>query len=279
MSRKPSAPESRALAASRHDAILARLGQDGSVSVEAMADRFGVSRETIRRDLKALAEQGRLAIVHGGATRRADEPVLAIRERDNPAGKAAIGRVAAGLVEDGMVVVLDSGATTLAVANALAGRDPLFSRPMPKGLTICTNSLQVGLLLCRVAGVRVHFLGGEIEGADEAAFGTEALTALARFRADLAFVGAGGISPSGEITDFAPLPTELRTHMLAAAEQGYVVADSTKFGRLTPIRLAPIPAGDRSHRRCRAPAPSPGRPDPTRPRPDRRALMWFFVAF
>ncbi|MBY0260670.1 DeoR/GlpR family DNA-binding transcription regulator [Methylobacterium sp.] len=243
MTRKPPAWENRALAAARHDAILARLGQDGSVSVEAMADRFGVSRETIRRDLKALAERGRLAIVHGGATRCADEPVLAIRERDNPAGKAAIGRVAAGVVEDGMVVLLDSGATTLAVANALAGHDPLFTRPVPKGLTICTNSLPVGLVLCRLAGVRVHILGGEVEGADEAAFGIEALAALARFRADLAFVGAGGIAPSGEITDFAPFPTELRIRMLAAAERGYVVADRTKFGRMTPIRLTPIPAG------------------------------------
>ncbi|KQO61167.1 hypothetical protein ASF22_22325 [Methylobacterium sp. Leaf87] len=243
MSGKPPAPETRTLAASRHDEILARLGQDGSVSVEGMADRFGVSRETIRRDLKALAERGRLAIVHGGAMRRSDEPVLAIRERDNPAGKAAIGRVAAGLVEDGMVVVLDSGATTLAVANALAGRDPLFARPVPKGLTICTNSLPVGLLLCRVAGMRVHFLGGEIEGADEAAFGTDALAALARFRADLAFVGAGGISMAGDITDFAPMPTELRIRMLASGERGFVVADKTKFGRLTPIRLAPVPEG------------------------------------
>ncbi|KQP62180.1 DeoR/GlpR family DNA-binding transcription regulator [Methylobacterium sp. Leaf112] len=243
MSPKRSTPETRTLAASRQDEILARLGRDGSVSVEGMADRFGVSRETIRRDLKALAERGQLAIVHGGATRRSDEPVLAIRERDNPTGKAAIGRVAAGLVEDGMVVVLDSGATTLAVANALAGRDPLFARPAPKGLTVCTNSLPIGLLLCRVAGVRVHFLGGEIEGADEAAFGTDALAALMRFRADVAFVGAGGISPDGEITDFAPLPTELRVRMLAAAERGYVVADSTKFGRLTPLRLAPIPLG------------------------------------
>ncbi|GJE58714.1 DeoR/GlpR family DNA-binding transcription regulator [Methylobacterium trifolii] len=236
-------PEPRALAARRQDEILARLGRDGSISVEAMAARFAVSRETIRRDLKVLAERGRLAIVHGGATRRADEPALALRERDNPNGKAAIGRAAARLVEDGMVVVLDSGSTTLAVASALAGIDPQFDRPVPKGLTVCTNSLPAGLLLCRIAGIRVHLLGGEIERSDEAAFGTEAIAALARFRADIAFVGAGGISADGEITDFAPIPTELRIRMLATAARGYVVADRTKFGRLTPIRLAPIPPG------------------------------------
>jgi DeoR/GlpR family transcriptional regulator of sugar metabolism len=235
--------EPRTLAARRQDEILARLGTEGSVSVEAMAARFSVSRETIRRDLKHLAERGRLAIVHGGATRRADEPALAVRARDNPEGKAAIGRAAARLVEDGMVVVLDSGATTLAVAHALAGLDPVLDAVPRTGVTVCTNSLPVGLVLCRVPGLRVHILGGAVEASDEAAFGSEAVAALARFRVDLAFVGAGGIAPDGEITDFAPLPTELRIAMLASAARGYVVADRTKFGRLTPIRLAPIPAG------------------------------------
>ena len=84
----------------------------------------------------------------------------------------------------------------------------------------------------------VRPFGGEVERSDEAAFGTEAIAALARFRADLAFVGAGGISMAGDITDFAPIPTELRIRMLDSAERGYVVADRTKFGRLTPIRLA-----------------------------------------
>ncbi len=97
----------------------------------------------------------------------------------------------------------------------------------------------------RVPGIRLHMLGGEVNGSDEAAFGTEAFAALARFRADLAFIGVGGVSPSGDLTDFAVLPTELRAAMLGAAERGYVVVDRTKFGRLTPIRLQPIPAGTR----------------------------------
>lgn len=234
----------RAIAARRHGEILRRLAEDGHISVEEMAVRFAVSRETIRRDLKALAGRGQLAIVHGGATRRADEPVLAVRQEDNPAGKAAIGRRAAGLVEDGMVVLLDSGSTTLAVARALAGADPAArERPAWRGLTVCTNSLSIGLVLCRVPGVRLHLLGGEVNGADEAAFGTEGIAALARFRADLAFIGVGGISESGDLTDFAVLPTELRVAMLTSAERGFVVVDRTKYGRLTPIRLRPVPPG------------------------------------
>ncbi|RVU14962.1 DeoR/GlpR family DNA-binding transcription regulator [Methylobacterium oryzihabitans] len=236
-----SAPSARAIAARRHGEILRRLAEDGHISVEEMAARFSVSRETIRRDLKALAGRGQLAIVHGGATRRADEPALAVRREDNPAGKAAIGRAAAGLVEDGMVVLLDSGSTTLAVAQALAAPD----RAPWQGLTVCTNSLSIGLVLCRVPGIRLHLLGGEVNGADEAAFGTEGIAALARFRADLAFIGVGGVSDSGDLTDFAVLPTQLRAAMLGAAARGFVVVDRTKFGRLTPIRLHPVPAGTR----------------------------------
>ncbi|MGV7033152.1 DeoR/GlpR family DNA-binding transcription regulator [Methylobacterium symbioticum] len=231
------ASSARAIAARRHGEILKRLAADGHISVEEMAARFAVSRETIRRDLKALAGRGQLAIVHGGATRRSEEPALAVRQGDNPEGKAAIGRAAAALVEDGMVLLLDSGSTTLAVAQALSGP----GRPAWRGLTVCTNSLSIGLVLCRVPGIRLHLLGGEVNGADEAAFGSEGIAALSRFRADLAFIGVGGISESGDLTDFAVLPTELRAAMLGAAERGFVVVDRTKFGRLTPIRLHPIP--------------------------------------
>jgi DeoR/GlpR family transcriptional regulator of sugar metabolism len=229
----------RAIAPRRHGEILKQLAADGAISVEEMAVRFSVSRETIRRDLKTLAGRGQLAIVHGGATRRADEPTLAVREEDNPYGKAAIGRRAAGLVEDGMVVLLDSGSTTMAVAQVLAAPD---LGPW-KGLTVCTNSLSIGLVLCRVPGIRLHLFGGEVTGSDEAAFGPDGFAALARFRADLAFIGVGGVSPAGDLTDFAVSPAEFRSAMLCAADRGYIVVDQTKFGRLTPIRLRPVPAG------------------------------------
>jgi DeoR family glycerol-3-phosphate regulon repressor len=219
----------RPIAARRHDEIMRRLSQAGTVSVEELAKAFGVSRETIRRDLKALADRGRLDVVHGGAARReAIEPALDLRVRQNADGKAAIGRAAARLVEDGMVVLLDSGTTTLAVARALLAR---------KNLTVCTNSLAIAQLLCRVAGTRVHLLGGEIDPTDEAAVGIDVIEAIGRFRVDLAFVGVGGVSPSGEITDYTRPAAEQRARMILAASSAYLVADRVKFGRLTPIRI------------------------------------------
>lgn len=219
----------RPLAARRHDEILRRLAANGSVGITELAGFFEVSRETIRRDLKVLADRGQLDIVHGGAARfEANEPALSERAQENARGKAAIGKAAAGLVEDGMVVFLDSGTTTLAVAHALSAR---------KNLTICTASLTIALHMCHLPSVRVHMLGGEIDPAEEAAVGLDALEAIGRFRGDLAFLGGGALSPDGEVTDFTRAGAEQRSRMISMAGRAYFVVDSTKFGKLTPLRI------------------------------------------
>ncbi|MDJ1160067.1 DeoR/GlpR family DNA-binding transcription regulator [Chelatococcus sp. SYSU_G07232] len=219
----------RPLAPRRHDEILKRLAADGSVGVSELAEFFGVSRETIRRDLKQLADRGRLDIVHGGAARRESlEPALDQRASENAEGKAAIGRAAAALVEDGMVLLFDSGTTTLAVAHALGGH---------RNLTICTGSLAIAQLACRMPDTRVHLLGGEVDPNEEATVGVDTLEAIGRFRVDLAFVGGGGLSPDGEVTDYTRAGAEQRSRMIAAAGRAYFVVDRSKFGLLTPLRI------------------------------------------
>jgi DeoR family transcriptional regulator, glycerol-3-phosphate regulon repressor len=230
----PAAQLNRRLAVGRIDYILQSLDMTGSVSVADMSSILGVSRETIRRDLKALAEQGRLNLVHGGAAKRAiaDEPSLATREAANAAGKAAIGAAAARLVANGMVVLIDSGSTTLSLAAALANHSDL---------TVITNSLPIALLLCRAPGVKVITLGGDIQPNDEAAFGIETMAALAHYRVDLVFLGVGGISPEGEFTDYTRLAAEQRHLMMKSGKEVYVLADHSKFDHGTPVRIAPVP--------------------------------------
>ncbi|MEO5756946.1 MAG: DeoR/GlpR family DNA-binding transcription regulator, partial [Mesorhizobium sp.] len=187
------------------------------------------SRETIRRDLKLLSDQGQLGIVHGGAARfESSEPAMSLRSQENAEGKAAIGKAAAGLVKDGMVVFLDSGTTTLAAAQAMAGL---------RDLTICTASLKIALHMCHMPGMRVHMLGGEIDPGEEAASGIDTLEAMARFRVDIAFLGGGALSPDGEVTDFTRAGAELRGRMITIASSAYFVLDSGKFGKLTPLRI------------------------------------------
>lgn len=218
----------RPLAVRRHNEIVQRLRAAGSVSVGELAKSFGVSHETIRRDLKLLADQGHLDVVHGGAARRGMmEPSIAQRGEENSEGKAAIARAAAAMIGEAGSVLIDSGTTTEALSHELVGRP---------GLTVFTNSLNHALTLCRVAGNRVFMLGGEIDNNDEAVFGTGTATGLETVRADIAFIGVGGFAEDGGMTDYSVIAAETRGKMILAG-RAYLLADQTKFGRRTPFRV------------------------------------------
>ena len=218
----------RPLAVRRHNEIVQRLHAAGSVSVGELAQSFGVSHETIRRDLKLLADQGHLDVVHGGAACRGMmEPSIAQRGEENAEGKAAIARAAVGLIGNATSVLIDSGTTTEALARELA---------LKPGLTIFTNSLNHALTLCRIAGNRVVMLGGEVDNNDEATFGTGTATGLDAVRADVAFIGVGGFAEDGGMTDYSVIAAETRGRMLLAA-RAYLMADQTKFHRRTPFRV------------------------------------------
>lgn len=218
----------RPLAVRRHNEIVQRLRAAGSVSVGELADIFGVSHETIRRDLKLLADNGHLDVVHGGAARRGMmEPSIAQRGEENAEGKTAIAREAARMVADAGAVLIDSGTTTAALTQELVGRP---------GLTIFTNSLNHAVTLCRVSGNRVFMLGGEIDNNDEATFGTGAATGIDSVRADIAFIGVGGFAEDGGMTDYSVTNAETRGKMILAG-RAYLLADQTKFTRRTPFRV------------------------------------------
>jgi DeoR/GlpR family transcriptional regulator of sugar metabolism len=218
----------RPLAVRRHNEIVQRLRAAGSVSVGELASTFGVSHETIRRDLKLLADQGHLDVVHGGAARRGMmEPSISQREGENADGKGKIARTAAGMVQEGQSVLIDSGTTTEALTYELVGRP---------GLTVFTNSLNHALTLCRVSGNRVVMLGGEIDNNDEATFGTGTATGIDSVRADIAFIGVGGFAEDGGMTDYSAVAAETRGKMIQAG-RAYLLADHTKFARRTPFRV------------------------------------------
>lgn len=227
----------RLLAAARHAAILKRLDDTDAATVEDLAARLGVSRETIRRDLKRLSSEGRLSVVHGGALRseRSEAP-LADRRAVNREGKEAIGALAAARVEDGMTVLLDSGTTTEAIAHALV-------RSGRERLTIHTISLANARVVSRLPGARVFLLGGEFDRNDDATGGPETLRAIARLSADLAFASIGGLDEEGRLTDYTRAGAAMRSALLAAASQGYLLADSSKFGRALP---SSIPDADKA---------------------------------
>lgn len=217
------------LAEQRQKLILETLAQAGAVTIARLSRRFRVSRETVRRDLSALQEQGRLRRTHGGAMSLAPaEPDESERARANVVEKRAIGRAAATLVSDGMSVILDSGTTTRQVADALAGK---------RNLTVYTNDLGVCRRLGRRNGNTVVLLGGVLQDHENAVLGPDTSAMLSQYFADVAFVGVGGITADGVLTDYSREASDLRGRMLLAARVPTVVADHTKFGRTTPVRV------------------------------------------
>lgn len=221
----------RDIAARRHNAILAKLDETGSVTVEELAQALDVSRETVRRDLKALSAGSLLAIVHGGAIRNErSEASFASRRTVNRVGKEAIADLAVSLIGDGMTILLDSGTTTEALARALARSDR-------KRLIVHTTSLENARLVSRLGGARVFLIGGEFDRNEDATTGPETLRAIARLSADFAFVSVGGVDPEGHLSDYTRAGAATRTALLNAAEQGFLMADHSKFGLVLPSRI------------------------------------------
>lgn len=218
------------LAEQRHQYILSRVAQSGALSVAELVGELNVSRETIRRDLHALAARGLLVTTHGGALANdRHEPDLDVREAAHAAAKRAIGERTAQFVPDGASVVIDSGSTTQAVARALSGHHRL---------TVYTNDWRIALLLGRRNDNRIVLLGGELSDNEDAAFGLDTVQQLSQYHADLAIVGAGGITDEGHLTDYTRMAAEVRSRMLLSAGTAIVVADHSKFGHVTPVRVA-----------------------------------------
>jgi DeoR/GlpR family transcriptional regulator of sugar metabolism len=217
------------LAERRQSLIVAMVNQRGSVSITEMQRKLRVSRETIRRDLVLLADRNALRKTHGGAlSLERSEPEIALREITNAEVKRSIGRRAAGLVPDGASVILASGSTVQAVADALIAR---------QGLTVFTNSIGVCRRLAGQNKNRVHVLGGELQAINGATLGRDTTGMLAHYFADFVFVGAGAISPSGWLMDYTREEGELHSLMLQSARTAVVVADHSKFNRYAPVRV------------------------------------------
>jgi DeoR family glycerol-3-phosphate regulon repressor len=210
------------LAEQRQKIILDQLAASGALAISDLVGELGVSRETIRRDLNVLSTRGLLILTHGGALASGGEPDTQTRAAVNAEGKRAIGLRAAELVPDGASVIIDYGTTTKAVAQGLHAH---------RNLLIYTNDLSIALMLGRRNGNRVVLLGGELQENEDATLGWDTVEQLSRYHADFAFIGIGGITPDGQISEFNRPAAELRSRMLIAATTPCVVADHTKFGK------------------------------------------------
>ncbi len=209
----------------RRERIAALVRQASRVSVDELAALLGTSRETVRRDLAVLSEQGVVRKVHGGAVhaQTALESPLGDRRATARLEKVAIGRAAAALLREGDSILIDAGSTTTYFAEELgkAGR-----------FTVITNSTLVANELWNAPKrSQVYLMGGLYFGDNHEILGPQVVEQIQRVYADHAVITIGAIDPSGICMDFNADEAYVARAMIASARHVTVLADSSKLGR------------------------------------------------
>jgi DeoR family transcriptional regulator of aga operon len=217
--------------------ILQLVDTDTTASVEDLARALSVSSATVRRDLAQLDSQGQVLRSHGGVMRleRGYEMPIRYRETAHAAEKKRIGGVAASLVEDGAVVGVTGGTTTMEVARALSGR---------RGLTVVTNALNIGAELALRPNIRLVLTGGIARPASFELSGPVAERTIGEFNIDIAFVGVDGVSARAGCTTHHDAEALTNAALVRSAAKVVVVADSSKLGQVKFARICDLDAVD-----------------------------------
>ncbi|GAA0309429.1 DeoR/GlpR family DNA-binding transcription regulator [Rhodovulum strictum] len=217
----------------RHPEILDIARREGKVTVEALAAHFGVTLQTIRRDLADLAEAGRLERVHGGAvlpSGTANIGYQARRALHLPA-KRAIARACAARVPGAMSLFLSIGTTTEAVAQELLHHAELM---------LVTNNINVANILVANESCQIIVTGGTLRRADGGLIGTLATETIRQFKFDLAVIGCSALDSDGDLLDFDIQEVGVSQAILRQSRRTFLVADHSKFQRSAPARIAPL---------------------------------------
>jgi DeoR/GlpR family transcriptional regulator of sugar metabolism len=216
----------------RRDIILSRLTLGEPVAAAALALEFEVSEDAIRRDLRALAAEGRCRRVYGGALplAKAAAPLRA-RMEDARDRKHALGRKAATLIRPGQFVFLDSGSTNLTLVEYL---------PEDADLTVATNSVEIAAAASRRPDLRLIVIGGAVDhGVGGCVDGTATLS-LTNMNIDLGVIGACAVSASAGVSVQDPYDAAFKRALLAASRERLVLATSDKLGGRAPYRVAEL---------------------------------------
>ncbi|HIW95277.1 MAG TPA: DeoR/GlpR family DNA-binding transcription regulator [Candidatus Corynebacterium gallistercoris] len=222
--------------AERRRQIASLAAVQGRVTVVELAERFGVTAETIRRDLAVLDDQGDLYRIHGGAVPaqnfRTDFTTLETRSKASLAAKQSIAQAALQVLPpDGSTVFFDAGTTTGMLAHAIAASnesaDP--DQRAPK-LNIVTNSLTIATTLADSPRCDVRLIGGHVRPLSQAVVGDIATRSLGVLHADVAFIGTNALTMDHGLSTPDAQEGAIKRAMVSNADHVVALCDSTKFG-------------------------------------------------
>lgn len=214
----------------REDVILARLANDGVLSVTSLATDLGVSEVTIRTDLRSLEGQGMLVRTRGGARPSTLRHILQ-RQKINVEEKERIAAAAAGLVTDDDTVMIEAGTTAALIVRFLAGR---------RGVQVVTNSTLVFSNARLNPALNIILSGGVFRRDSESLVGPIAERSIGDFNTRIAFLGTDGFSPERGLTTRFVEGGQVATVMRDRAEETWLVADSSKFGQAGFVSFLPL---------------------------------------
>lgn len=217
----------------RQPEILEIARAEGKVVVEDLAERFGVTVQTIRRDLTELAEAGKLERVHGGAVLPSGVSNIGYEDRRglNEDAKAAIARVCAREIPDGASVFLNIGTSTEAVARELLHHRDLMA---------VTNNMNVANILVGNPDCEIVVVGGVLRRSDGGLIGNLTTAAIEQFKVDFAVIGCSALDQEGDLLDFDIQEVHVSRTIIRQARQTFLVADNSKFQRSAPARIASL---------------------------------------
>lgn len=227
---EPPLPKRLKKAERRHQ-ILLELRLKPHVRVSELAAQFGVTTETVRRDMDDLSGEGLLTRAHGGASASLPGQHRSMKERrlERVLERQRLARFAATLVADGDTIMIDAGTTTLEFARALA-----FSG---RRVTAITNGLHVAMMLAQNPAANVRLAPGRYLRDESAVIGTETCDYLASYNVDACFIGAAGLSETGVTEAVEGFPAIKRTMMRQSLRCCFLI-DSGKFGQTHLSRVA-----------------------------------------
>ena len=220
------------LTAQRKKLILSRLAAEGQIVAKDLAQELGTSEDTIRRDLRELAQGGRLQRVHGGALpASAAVGDLNAREQLSSRDKIELGRAAAAMIRPNQVVILDGGTTALQVACHLA--------PDLRA-TIVTHSPTVAVEAARHPHVDIIMLGGRLFRHSMVNVGAALMDAASRLRADLYFMGVTGVHPKEGLTTGDAEEAAVKRALHERSAETIVLASAEKLMAASPFLVTPL---------------------------------------
>ena len=222
------------LALERRNLILEQLQEEKRVVVSELSQKFGVSEETIRRDLDKLDRDGLAVKSYGGAVINENTSIdmpFNVRKKRNVSGKQKMAEIIAGLIEDGDHITLDASTTAIFIAKAIKQK---------QRLTVLTNSIEVIIELSGVSEWNIISSGGKLKEGYLALVGTNTIEIFSSYNVEKAIVSGKGFDMEKGLTDSSDEFAKPKQMMLKSAKQKIIAVDRTKFDTVAFSKIADL---------------------------------------